>query len=150
MRDEDYQYVSGDTSRAHSCAYRENRVFARGVVGSNNITKGDESDLEAALATEGPVAIAFKVVPDFRDYASGVYSSDDCAADSLSVNHAVLATGYGVEDGMPYYDVKNSWSYTWGNGGYFRILRGGGSSQQDTGMCGLAECNSFPKFAAAN
>ena len=92
------------------------------------------------------MSIAFKVVADFRDYASGVYHSADCAADHASVNHAVLATGYGVEDGMQYYEVKNSWSYKWGDHGYFRITRNS-PTQKATGMCGLAECNSFPKFA---
>ena len=29
-----------------------------------------------------------------------------------------------VEDGTPYWKVKNSWNDSWGDGGFFKILRG--------------------------
>jgi len=53
------------------------------------------------------------------------------------VNHAVLAVGYGTENGVDYWLVKNSWSADWGDKGYFKIVRG-------VNMCALAQCNSFP------
>jgi len=55
----------------------------------------------------------------------------------MTVNHAVLAVGYGVEQGIPYWLVKNSWSSVWGDKGYFKILRG-------KNMCGVATCASYP------
>lgn len=39
--------------------------------------------------------------------------------------HAVKIFGWGVaEDGTPYWMATNPWSRIWGEGGFFKILRG--------------------------
>lgn len=40
------------------------------------------------------------------------------------MNHAVVAVGYGVEDGVPYWLIKNSWGENWGDHGYFKMEMG--------------------------
>ena len=40
------------------------------------------------------------------------------------VNHAVVAVGYGVENGVPYWLIKNSWGADWGDHGYFKMELG--------------------------
>ena len=94
--------------------------------------------MKDAVFTHGPVSIAFQVVSDFRNYYSGVYSSSDCKNSETDVNHAVVAVGYGNEDGKDYWLVKNSWGANWGMQGYFKIARG-------VNMCGVAVCNSYPQ-----
>ncbi|KAK9101541.1 hypothetical protein Scep_024971 [Stephania cephalantha] len=90
----------------------------------NIAVKGDEDELKYAVGLVRPVSIAFQVVRDFRHYNGGVYTSNTCGSTPMDVNHAVLAVGYGVENGVPYWLVKNSWGADWGDHGYFKIEMG--------------------------
>ena len=47
-------------------------------------------------------------------YVGGIYSNPNCSSSAETVNHAVLAVGWGEEDGVEYWIVKNSWSADWG------------------------------------
>ncbi|XP_059310602.1 cysteine proteinase COT44-like [Lycium ferocissimum] len=45
------------------------------------------------------------------------------ASEPTEGRHAVLVVGYGVENGIEYYLIKNSWGVNWGYGGYARVER---------------------------
>jgi len=140
---EDYPYVCGDGTcnvTGGACAFTPTKTpWAVGATVSAvaNFTAGDEDSMKAVVGMHNPVSVAFEVVSDLRHYASGVYSSTLCQDLPETVNHAVLAVGYGVEDGTNYWTIKNSWGFGWGDNGYFRIER-------DSNMCGVAVCSSFP------
>ncbi|KAL1781367.1 pro-cathepsin H [Sigmodon hispidus] len=102
-----------------------------------NITLNDEKAMVEAVALHNPVSFAFEVTEDFMMYRKGIYSSTTCHQTPDKVNHAVLAVGYGEQDGILYWIVKNSWGTQWGDKGYFLIERG-------KNMCGLAACASYP------
>jgi C1A family cysteine protease len=60
-------------------------------------------------------------------YKSGVYypSEAECLqAEEDEAGHAITIVGFGTENGIPYWLIKNSWSTDWGDQGYFKIHRG--------------------------
>jgi len=102
--------------------------------GLNLEARGDV--LRRALVSEGPLGVNLKASPELIAYTGGVLDVDSCADTKLDEqNHALVLVGYGTHV-LPYWNVKNSWSLAWGEGGYFRI-----SAKKD---CGLSLTAAFP------
>merc|ERR1711972_50345 len=60
---------------------------------------------------------------------SGIVS-DACFPYAAGDGRAVKIVGWGTDNGVDYWKVANSWGASWGEEGYFRILRG----QDECGM----------------
>ncbi|EXB38958.1 Thiol protease aleurain-like protein [Morus notabilis] len=121
------------------CKFKPENVAVQ-IANSVNITLGAEDELKHAVGLVRPVSVAFEVVNPFRLYKEGVFTSVTCGSTSQDVNHAVVAVGYGVENGIPYWLIKNSWGAEWGDNGYFKMELG-------KNMCGVATCASYPIVA---
>lgn len=87
-----------------------------------------ESDIYSALVASGPVTIGINA-ENMQLYQSGIANPSVCPASG--VDHAVLIVGYGSQLGTDYWKIKNSWSDSWGEDGYYRIVAG-------SNACGLA------------
>ncbi|XP_030761778.1 uncharacterized protein LOC115886666 [Sitophilus oryzae] len=90
-----------------------------------SVSRAKQIQLE--ILKNGPVETAFDVYQDFVSYKSGIYQY---TAGDLEGGHAVKIIGWGVENGVKYWLIANSWNERWGENGYFRMLRG-------TDECGI-------------
>jgi len=96
-----------------------------------------EADMMTELSTNGPCEGAFSVYEDFMTYTSGIYKH---VSGGYEGGHAIRILGYGVDNGVKYWLIANSWNVHWGEKGYFRILRGSNECGiENTMWCGLAE-----------
>jgi len=77
--------------------------------------------IQTEILKNGPVEAAMMVYDDFLLYKSGVYHH---VHGLMLGGHAVKILGWGSENGVPYWLVANSWNYDWGDGGFFKIMRG--------------------------
>jgi cathepsin L len=124
-----YPYTSGKTMKRSTCAYKESSATAVTVSDYLAVTPDSVTQMKAALNTQ-PLAVSIeadKMV--FQTYTSGVLNSTKCGT---SLDHAVLAVGYGTESGQDYWLVKNSWNTTWGDQGYIKLAIVDGE-----GICGV-------------
>ena len=104
----------------------------------SDVKPNDQVSLKGAVGL-GPVSVAISAdTRYFQSYTGGILDSIACYTE---LNHGVLVTGYGTDNGKKYWTVKNSWSSTWGEQGYVRILRS--DSTNDAGICGIAIQPSF-------
>ena len=106
-------------------------ISSYSIKGVDNIMK--------EIYENGPVEATFLIYEDFGDYDSGVYQH--VTGSSLGA-HAVKILGWGVnEEGVKYWLVANSWNESWGEKGFFKIIRG-------TNDCGIesAVVSGMPKI----
>ena len=95
-----------------------------------DVTKNDVNSLMSALNKQ-PVSVAIEAdQASFQLYKSGVLT----ASCGTNLDHGVLAVGYGTDNGVDYWTVKNSWGTGWGEAGYIRLAR---TSSQKQGQCGI-------------
>ena len=133
--DSSYPYTSG-TGQSGSCKSCSSVAH---ISSCSDVKPNDQISLKGAVAQQ-PVAIAIEAdTRYFQSYSSGVLTSSSCGT---SLDHGVLAVGYGEENGIAYWLVKNSWGTSWGMGGYVKIARS--DSTNDPGICGIAMDPSFP------
>merc|ERR1711936_1293455 len=88
---------------------------------------GDEATLKKLVAQHGAVVTGVAAAGPFSQYKGGIFAG--CTSGARQ-DHAVTVVGYGTENGVDYWLIKNSWGTSWGGKGYIRMKRG-------VKMCGV-------------
>jgi hypothetical protein len=133
----DYPYISGN-GKSSTCQTSCQNIPNSRISTYIDVSQGD-TYLMSALAQQ-PVSVAIQADNrDFQLYHSGVFTGK-CGT---TLDHGVLAVGYGNESGEDYYLVKNSWGVSWGENGYIKLGRGA-KYNDGKGQCGILMEASYP------
>jgi cathepsin L len=116
---DDYPYTG---STGISCKFDSTKAVAQ-IYGYLAVVSENEADLASKLVGYGPATGAVDAsTGTFQLYSGGIFDDSHCS--SLDLNHGVGIVGFGVEDDVGYWIVKNSWGEGWGEDGYIRLIRG--------------------------
>jgi len=127
--EQEYPYTSGKTQENGKCQVETESASktAVSISGWTMVKAKTVTELQAALKANGPISVAINA-DQMQFYTSGI---DTCESDA-QVNHGVLLVGYGSENGEDFWIIKNSWSKSWGDDGYYYISTANGA-------CGVGE-----------
>ncbi|XP_044475319.1 probable cysteine protease RD21B isoform X2 [Mangifera indica] len=132
--EEDYPYTAVDGK----CDSLRKNARVVSIDGYEDVPENNEAALQTAVANQ-PVSVAIEAGGrEFQFYDSGVFSGR-CGT---ALDHGVAIVGYGTENGVDYWLVRNSWGKSWGESGYIKMQRNlvGTAS----GKCGIAMEASYP------
>jgi cathepsin F len=82
----------------------------------------DEGQMAAALVQYGPLSIGINAGP-MQWYMGGIANPWSILCNPKSIDHGVAIVGFGSEP-KQYWKIRNSWGASWGEKGYYRIVRG--------------------------
>lgn len=137
--EDDYPYLGQE----RTCNKQKLRRHVVSIDGYVDVPANNEKLLLQAVANQ-PVSVGISGGERaFQLYSKGVFTGP-C---STSLDHAVLIVGYGSQNGVDYWIVKNSWGSRWGMNGYIYMQRNSGN---DEGLCGINMLASYPTKTSPN
>lgn len=131
----DYPYTAKNSI---FCKYNKSEVVFQNT-GHTNVPPKNVTQLMAAVVQQ-PISVAVQAdQAAWQHYQSGIVTSN-CGQ---MLDHGVLVVGYGTsEEGVDFWNVKNSWGQTWGMEGYILIERG------DSDLCGILDQPTYPTVSS--
>ncbi len=92
----------------------------------------NDNDALLLAVSQQPVSVCIDDSSlEFYHYSNGIFNST-CGNE---LGHCLAIVGYGTENGVDYWLIKNSWGTDWGINGYAKMIRQKGMGP---GICGIA------------
>ena len=124
-----------DSYQQHPLKYKVSEYgYLGGFYGATN-----EILMMKEIRARGPIPGNMKVPFSFNFYKEGIFCTKELKYNSQclskvrlvdknlsfeTVDHSVVLVGYGEDNNIKYWIGMNTWGKGWGEGGYFKILRG--------------------------
>mmetsp|Transcript_41306 Transcript_41306/g.78983 ORF Transcript_41306/g.78983 Transcript_41306/m.78983 type:complete len:429 (+) Transcript_41306:99-1385(+) len=135
---EDYPYAA--QKAYNKCNMSWYNAPSRGTIDTYEMIPEGEENLKKAVAIQ-PVSVGLDANhKEFLFYKGGIFDHQPCNDTEELLTHAITAVGYGEEQGVGYWILRNQWSTGWGEDGYVRMAMGKGPA----GLCGIARIPSRP------
>lgn len=150
-----YQAINQKCNKKHQCytcwpgeGCTPVEEYDRLVVSEHGRVSGADA-MRAEVYARGPISCTIDATVGLDKYTGGIYSEYNPEAQT---NHIVAVVGWGEEDGVPFWIVRNSWGQPWGEQGFFRIVtseafegRGNDYNLAIEGDCGWAVVEGWRK-----
>merc|ERR550514_142582 len=125
----DYPYAAADGKTCKATQAKE-QVF---ISNYTQVSK-NETQIQAALVKYGPLAIGINAGP-MQFYFGGIANPWKILCNPKALDHGVALVGFGTGSTIlhgerDYWVIRNSWGPSWGEKGYYRLIR-------NTGACGM-------------
>ncbi|XP_049871608.1 uncharacterized protein LOC126370667 [Pectinophora gossypiella] len=126
MSSADYPY----TGQQGKCAFSKDKVVTKVLPGKSS-KNNNEEEMKKLVQSFGPISVAvYSSGGGFKAYKKGVATANSLSCSKNNrADHAVAIVGYGVENGVDYWIIKNSYGKKWGEQGFMKLERGKNACQ---------------------
>jgi C1A family cysteine protease len=124
-----YPYTAEDGTCSESTQDKGSSITSYKSYCTEQTAPCDEGDVASLLYQYGPLSACLDADP-MQYYTGGIDNPSNC--DPSAIDHCITIVGYGTDSasGLAFWKIKNSWGTSWGESGYYYLIRG-------TGACGI-------------
>jgi cathepsin X len=113
-------YADSNNTNNNNAVCKARKKYKKWQISSHGFVNGTVAMMNE-IYNNGPIACAVAEVPDLMHYKGGIIHD---TTGRTSLDHAISIVGWGEENGIKYWIVRNQWGTWWGEQGYARVVRG--------------------------